>query len=74
MILRYTQFFIIIRGTNRAWKLCVSFKIEVLGTVNPLERRTETLGQLDTPEIDRESLLQFSPSIVVILACEVGVE
>ena len=74
MILRYTQLFIIIRRTYRAWKLCVAFKIEIFRAVYPLERRSQTLRQLDTPEIDRKPLLQLRPPIVIVLACEVGVE
>ena len=74
MVLRYTQLFIIIRRTNRARKLCVPFKVEILRTIYPFERRPETLGQLNTPKIDRKPLLQLGPPIVIVLACEVGVE
>ena len=74
MVLRYTQLFIIIRRTYRAWKLCVPFEVEILRTVYPLERRPETFWQLNTPEIDRKPLLQLGPPIVIVLACEVGVE
>jgi len=74
MILRDTQLFIIIRRTYRLRKLCISFKIEILRAVYPLERRPETLREFDTPEVDREPLLQLGSPIVVVLPCEVGVE
>jgi hypothetical protein len=74
MILRYTKLFIIIRRTYRAWKLSIPFEIEILRAVYSLERRPETLGQLNTPEIDRKPLLQLGPPIVVVLSREVGVE
>jgi len=74
MVLRYAQFFIIVRRADWTGKLSVAFEIEILGTIDSLKRWAQTLRKFNTSKIHRQTLLKLSSSIIIILSCEIGVK